>query len=433
MHPNLSFEQAPPVSVPYRFFLTAPWFGVAAGLVLAWLGADALASRWTPGALAATHLLVAGFMLQAMCGALLQFVPVAAGGNVWRPRAMAVIVHPSLIAAALALVAAFLSASGTLFRAAAAIFAVAVGFYVAVVAVALLRTPGRGATLMALRVAVFGLAVTVALGVVLATGLAGDGSLPLIEITYVHAAWGLGGWALMLVMGVSYYVVPMFQLTPPYPARLAWALPPAMLALLALWSWQLTGSALPWQKAVLFLAIMLAAVYATVTLVLQRRRRRKVVDPTLFFFRGAMTCLLLIAASHLGFLLAPETGDDPRAAVWIGLLAIPGVFVSVISGMLYKIMPFLNWLHLQRLCGTGLPPPNMREMIPQAAMLRQMKLHFAAIGVLLLAVPLPVLTRPAGLLFAASCAWLGYNLVGGVRAFLRFRGQILAGAASPAP
>ena len=30
MHPSLSFDQAPPISVPYRFFLAAPWFGVMA-------------------------------------------------------------------------------------------------------------------------------------------------------------------------------------------------------------------------------------------------------------------------------------------------------------------------------------------------------------------------------------------------------------------
>jgi len=34
MHPNLSFDQAPPISVPYRFFLTAPWFGMLAGLLV---------------------------------------------------------------------------------------------------------------------------------------------------------------------------------------------------------------------------------------------------------------------------------------------------------------------------------------------------------------------------------------------------------------
>ncbi len=66
MQPTLSFEQAPPISVPYRFFLTAPLFGAVAGLVLAWFGPAALESRWSPGALAMTHLIVVDFMLQVM-------------------------------------------------------------------------------------------------------------------------------------------------------------------------------------------------------------------------------------------------------------------------------------------------------------------------------------------------------------------------------
>lgn len=97
MHPELSFEQAPPIGVPFRFFLTVPLFGIAAGMLLFIAGEEMLSSRWAPAALAGTHLLVAGFMLQAMCGALLQFVPVAAGGNIWRPQLVAAIVHPLLI------------------------------------------------------------------------------------------------------------------------------------------------------------------------------------------------------------------------------------------------------------------------------------------------------------------------------------------------
>src|SRR3989304_8103761 len=85
MQPSLSFEQAPPISVPYRFFLTAPLFGAAAGLVLVGFGPAALESRWAPGALAMTHLIVVDFMLQVMCGSRLQFVAAGAGANIWRP------------------------------------------------------------------------------------------------------------------------------------------------------------------------------------------------------------------------------------------------------------------------------------------------------------------------------------------------------------
>ena len=40
MPADLSFDQAPPIGVPFRFFLTAPWFGVAAGCLATLPGAD---------------------------------------------------------------------------------------------------------------------------------------------------------------------------------------------------------------------------------------------------------------------------------------------------------------------------------------------------------------------------------------------------------
>ncbi|HEX8989329.1 MAG TPA: hypothetical protein VF816_15330 [Rhodocyclaceae bacterium] len=429
MHPNLSFEQAPPISVPYRFFVTAPWFGVAAGLLLAWFGSEALASRWAPGALAATHLLVAGFMLQAMGGALLQFVPVAAGGNVWRPARLAGIVHPLLIAGAASLASAFVTAGGAFFVAAAVLIGMAIASYALAVGVALFRTPGQGPTLLALRLAIVGLAVTVGLGATLGLGLGTGRLLPVVELTQVHAAWGLGGWALTLLMGVSYYVVPMFQLTPPYPTRLAWGMPATVLVVLGIWSLQLVVPGDAWPRLVLPMGLATGAVYAATTLVLQARRRRKVGDPTLSFFRVSMICLVLLALFGIWFGIDREAADDPRAAVWLGLLAIPGVFVSAIAGMLYKIVPFLNWLHLQRLAGLGTMPPSMRDMIPEGAMYGHLRLHVTAILALLASVAVPALTRPAGLLFAAACAWLGVNVAHGVRAYLRFRDRLLAAAA----
>jgi len=109
------------------------------------------------------------------------------------------------------------------------------------------------------------------------------------------------------------------------------------------------------------------------------------------------------------------------------------VFLSVIMGMLYKIMPFLNWLHLQRLGGIALPPPNMKQMIPERAMRAQMRLHFAALVLLLAAVLMPALALPAGLAFSASCLWLEWNLIGAARVYVRFRDKIRAGAAVSAP
>jgi hypothetical protein len=440
MQPTLSFEQAPPISVPYRFFLTAPLFGAVAGLILAWHGPAAFASRWSPGALAMTHLIVVDFMLQAMCGSLLQFVAVVAGANIWRPRLVATLVHPLITAGAVFLATAFLLEAQLLFLLAALAFSTALGLFLTVMAIALLRTPARGMPIHVLRVAVLGLLVTLVLGVILATTLGLQEELQsvwsLLTLINVHVAWGLGGWALMLVIGVSYLVVPMFQLTPAYPVWLTRLMPAGLFTVLCLWSLQLLpgGEAQAWQSGVALAGMLLAGLFAATTLWLQSRRRRRQADVTLVFWRGAMLALLGLAASWLLFEALPQLGSHARAPLWLGVLALPGVFLSVIMGMLYKIMPFLNWLHLQRQGGIAMPPPNMKQMIPERAMRAQMRLHFAALVLLLAAVLWPALALPAGLALCASCLWLEWNLVSAARVYTRFRDKIRAAApASSAP
>ncbi len=425
---NLSFEQAPPITVPYRFFLTAPWFGVAAGLLIAWQGEAAFASRWAPQTLAITHLTVAGFMLHAMCGALLQFVPVAAGGNIGRPRLVAAITHPPLIVAPLLLAAAFLASQSALFIAAAHVFALGLGVFVLAVGIALWRTPATGATMLALRLALFGLFATVVFGILLAVALGRGLAWPLLALTDVHAAWGLGGWALLLLFAVSYFVVPMFQLTPPYPPRLAYTLPLGLFVLLLAWTAALLVLDERDRDVIWLMGLALGALFGIVTLRLQARRRRKVRDVTFDFFWIAMTSLIVLFLSGCVFLLVPAWGQDPRAALWLGALAIVGVFVSAINGMLYKIVPFINWLHLQRQCAPGRFPPAMNRMIAEPAQRRQFFLHLCALALLLAATVWPALALPAGSALAASFAWLGWNLVSAARAYLRFEVQMTSAA-----
>lgn len=426
MHPSLSFDQAPPISVPYRFFLVAPWFGVMAGILLAWSGPDAFASRWTPEALALTHLIALGFMLQAMSGALFQFIPVAVGGNVWRSRLVANAMQPLLVLATLLLVAGLLFSRPGLLSAAVPLFLLAVGGFVIAVALALWRTPATGMALWAMRMALGGLAVTVLLGSLLAESLARGLPVPVVELTNIHLAWGLGGWALMLLAGVSYHVVPMFQLTRPYPLWFTRSFGPVLLLLLIAWSGQYFLD--DWRRPVAIGLPLLAVffAYAGMTLWLQYTRRRKIHDATSLYFRVAMLSLLAFAISGAAFFLHPEIGADPRSVVWLGVLAFAGVFVSAITGMMYKITPFLNWLHLQRLGAPMSAVPNMKKMIPAGAMTGQLRLHVLALVLLATAVWQPGLTRLAGLAFAASCAWLGWNLAGAVRRYRTFRGQIRA-------
>jgi hypothetical protein len=68
-------------------------------------------------------------------------------------------------------------------------------------------------------------------------------------------------------------------------------------------------------------------------------------------------------------------------------------------------------------------------MIPGKAMRGQLYVQLAALGLLLAAVWLPALARPAGLAFVLANAWLGYNLFSAVRVFVSFKNRIRASAA----
>lgn len=419
MAASLSFDQAPPISVPLRFFLTAPLFGVAGGLLLAATGGSLFDSRWQPAALALTHLMTLGFMLLTLCGALLQILPVATGTNVWRPRGVAWIGHVGLVAGTLLLVGGFLSGAPILFRLGGPLLGATVAIYVVAVGVGLILSSARGPTIIALRLAIAGLIITVGLGVALAAAFGWSLGLPLQALTSAHATWGLLGWSLALVAGVAYLVVPMFHLTPPYKSAFAVCWPPALVALCVGWTavvFIAPESALEWIAG--WPLAGLVGAFAVVTLSLQRKRRRKVADSAFLFWRTGMASL--IAAAVLGAVrLTLGPGElASRTEFLLGILMIGGVFVALINGMLYKIVPFIAWLHLKHVLPV---PPNMHQMIPERMMRGQFRLYLSALGLLVAGVVVPPLAQLAGLAFAASCLWLELNLLRAMRLYMRFK------------
>jgi hypothetical protein len=413
MAPVLSIDRAPPQAVPLRFLLTAPWFAAAAGGVLLWGGPDAIASRWTGVVLAATHLLTLGFMAHAMLGALLQLLPVIAGVPVAFGGVAAAVAHPALLLGTLVLAAAFLSGVTALFPIAMVLLALAFAVYLSALAVGFARQRLQDASARVILVAVLGLLVTVTLGLALAAGLAGL-PLPLLKLTHLHATWGIVGWTLLLVLGASLAVVPMFQMTAAYPRWLRGGFAAAMLAALAAWSaaswfeWELLRAPLQWP-----ILAGVAAVAVTTLVLQQRGRRRHQPDVTFLFWRLGMLCLLAAVAVWTAA-AALELQHSQPYALLLGVLVLPGFAGSVIGGMLYKIVPFLLWLSLQLRVGGR--PPQVREILPDADGHPQFWLHLASILLLAAAVTLWdgfVYLGAAAL--TGSSVMLGANLVRAMR------------------
>ncbi|HJV92066.1 MAG TPA: hypothetical protein VJ572_01265 [Azonexus sp.] len=432
MQAMLSFEKAPPLAAPLRFFLTAPLYIVLAGLLIAYEGPALFTSRWMPGTLAVTHLLTIGFMLQIMLGALIQILPVVAGANLARPLGVAKVVHPGLSAGALLLAAGFLFAQPDLLCAAALLLGLSVLFYLAASWWALLSVPSTSPTIRGLKFAWLGLAVVVSLGILLALGLARGWPLPLVALTNLHAGWGLGAWAGVLLASISYVVVPMFQLTSGYPARPSWWFPAVMLGLLLLWSVAVVADWPGLVRLTQGLAAVAGIGFAGLTLRLQLQRRRARSDATHRYWQLGLLSSIVALSLLLIAALWPAAAELDGWPLFVGILLIVGGFIAFIIGMLYKIVPFLTWMHLQSRGQAKVPAPAMNKILGDRDMQRQMYAYVAACALLLAAVVLPEwLARPAGLAFALAGGWLWWNLLGAARRYRQHLGVIAAKLATP--
>jgi hypothetical protein len=360
-----------------------------------------------------------------MLGSLAQMLPVVAGASLPASVAVSRVSHVGLLAGIPLLVAGMLTLAPWALLAGAGLVSLGLALFAVAAALALLRAH-PSPTVWAMRLALLGLLALWPMGAWLAAWLAGAAPVrDPVALTRAHAAAGLLVWVALLVVGVSYQVVPMLQVTPNYPPRLARWLTWSVFGLALSWG---AGGLAGWPAAWLETPVVVGlaatlATYALASLDLQRRRRRKLTDPTLDYWRLAMASLLAACGLALARQAWPETLGDAWD-VLIGLLFLLGFAASVVNGMLFKIVPFLAWFHLNAQVGmrnTGLA--SMRDFIADAAARRQFRLHLAALGLLLPSPWVNGLALPGGLLLAGSAGMLGWLLWRTRRVFLAAGGR----------
>ncbi len=410
---SLSLEQAPPYRIPLRFFITAPVLGMLAALLIMLAGPQIWSSRWSSGLLAVTHLLTLGYMSMVMLGAMLQMLPVLAGAPVPKVVLTGGLVHFFTLTGSLLLAAGFVWAEQTLLLTAAAMLTLGYGLFVSMTMFALYRKGAGNPTIQGMRVALMGLLLVVGLGLLLTLGFTGRLVLPSIHLwTNVHLSWGIAGWFAVLLISVSYQVVPMFQVTPEYPKWMRRWLLPLLLITLAIWSLlSLKGASLVLETMMLGLLLLELTLFAATTLWLFSKRKRKVPDNTVLFWRigislFGLVMLLLILGKYL---------PAVQLELILGVLIVQGILLTMINGMLYRIVPFLSWFHLQHLqLSEGrfdMKLPHMKSFITDQAVRRQFYVHLASLFCMLGAVYYPqLMTYPAAILFFLSNLLLMWNL-----------------------
>ena len=408
MYGKLSLQQSPPLSVPARFFLTAPVFGILAALILLFTGNDLLLSRWTPGMLAITHCLTLGFFASVMFGATQQLLPVLVGSVITKPRLIATLIHVQWLPGIILLVTSFFS-----FKTAYLVILItgAVITFVGTILYSLHKGISANESAAGVRLAVISLFITLALGITLGLGYTGIIPLWRPKLTDLHLAWGLIGWIGLLIMAIAWQVVPMFQITRSYPSLLRRLTIPAVIILLLVKSlllWLGDGNntiAILGHAADICLALILLG-FALATLYLQRVSRRKIRDSHRDFWRLAMINLLLCLCCWIAASLIHRPGLY-LLAVAVFLL---GFAMAVVTGMLLKIISFLIWLHLQSLNEAlqaggkpGFIVPKMKRVIAD----RKSNVLLISLLVAQLCMIAAILF-PRQMTFLAAVAWLEF-------------------------
>ncbi|OAN54096.1 hypothetical protein A6A04_12700 [Paramagnetospirillum marisnigri] len=338
-----------PPSVPYRFFVAAVAFHLAAWVLLAVAGPDA-ALGFVGGqgtALAALHLITLGTLAMTAMGAAIQLLPVATRrplGPVWACKLMFAVYAPgvALFCTGIALAVPGLQHGG------AGLAALGLLIFGGLVAANLRKVDDLPGVTRHAWLALAGLLGIVVLGFALVVdftkGFLGDHG----AIAAAHGVLAAYGFMGMLALGFSYVLIPMFVLGSAVPDVLgkrtallsAVALGLGALgAALGLGVLAALGALVGLAAAVLYLKGMRDSL---------KTRMKKRLEP---FFRLVWIAWGLLPFSLL-LALPPALGAplDPWGVLW-GFVLVFGWLLSFVTAILQRIMPFLASMHSSALGG----------------------------------------------------------------------------------
>ncbi|TAL88722.1 MAG: hypothetical protein EPN69_15805 [Rhodanobacter sp.] len=397
---KLRLEQAPVASLPRRFLLTAPLWGMLAGVLLGIDGDAALVSRWNPATLALVHMFVLGVLGNVMFGSVLQFLPAAGGVQLRGGARLGQALHLLFNLGVTLLVAGLQQSWPSALLAAAVLLPLAFATLAAMVVPGLVGATGQRLLRAGFAVAIGFALATALLGAALALVRGGYLHLVAAALTDVHASWGVLGWVVVLMATVARVVMPMFQGTGTVPelAQAAWLA--SVVVLLALAAWLRLEASGPWLAVVVGVHALL---FAGAALWLQWRAPRLRRAPLSNNWRAGLSVLALAA------LLLPVLPGGMLAGALGLVIALP----LLVTGMALEIVPFIGWIELHRRCGRGTQVPGVQRLLPAADKRRVLLVQLS-----LLLLPAAVLWPGIGLSRAAGVALLliwaevGWTLLG---------------------
>jgi len=400
---GLSTEQAPPLAAPIRFFLTAPLFGIIAGFFIFLSDSPTLMSRFSIDSIVVTHALTIGFLGFVMLGAMTQMLPVLVGAKIPNVGKVAKYAYILLVIGTLSMLFG-MSLDNRLLNVIAFI-GLGTGFFAMLISIAisLFSVKNFTATVKGISTSVVFAFFTVLMGLyLLYSYITKDITELHIIVANIHSVWAIFGFAVILIIGVAFQVLPMFYVAPKFKQfckkRVVWLISTGLIMWLILSAFYEEYS---WFGK-LWIATFVWA-FATTVWIKLGKRRRPISDVTVWYWRAASLFLTLGS-----FLWIFDEYFKHEYIVMVGIL-IGGFIVSIIIGMLYKIVPFLVWFHLN--AKGYMTIPTINEMINKNAARAQFVLFIASIIGFIFSFYMPELLKISALSFIISMVLVEYNVV----------------------
>ncbi len=401
---GLSLDQAPPISVVFRFFFTGALFGILSGISILFYGVEIFDAS-TTAAITLTHMLTLGVMLSFMFAALFQMLPVIAGVTLSSPILKAnLLLYPFVLGVVTLLFAFNMPHISWLFMVASVLLGISLIDILFVMLKNLLQLEHHTASSKGITYALLSLLFVLLFALYMAVSLGG-----LIEGTYylqlkeAHYSFGLYGWISLLIIAISFQVIEMFYVTPAYPDLISKHLPKVLFFLLLLSSILALFWPHAWFLSDIFLIVLLGS-YALITLKRLTQRKRPLTDATVWFWRMGLSSLLL---SLLSIAMTLFTTQEMFKALSYILFA--SFALSIVFAMFYKIIPFLTWFHLN---SQGyFTAPMMHEVVHPKTAKKHLYIHLATVITFIMSIFMTKLIFLAGILTIFSFGWMTYQII----------------------
>jgi len=371
---NISQEFAPPYKLVIPYFVIGVIFYVVSMLYTFSFDMNNLHYE-DPVILAWVHLYLLGFVMIIIFGAMAQLLPVVLEVGHFSVE-LFYIIWPLLSIGALLMAGGFLF-SPTLLPYGGTVVLISMMIFIFEIFMTLKRVEKFNLAITTVLLANVSLFMGVIVGIIMALGYAGQVDVNITSLLMTHIYLVVGGYIIMSIMGLSMILLPMFGLSHGFdetPVRISVYLMSASVVLVLFAS--LFSLSFLAYIAYALSAIAMVSYLKQIQIIYQNRARKiqDIYSYSMMISYGSLFLAVLFALVNF----FTQTHSFLFLSAWLSFI---GFFGFLISGHLYKIVPFLVWFEVFSPLVGKEKVPMLVDMVPDKA--TKFQFYFSVIGLVL--------------------------------------------------